>query len=138
LPLVGGGKTWCQLFDVGDVAEAVMKAIEMPTAAGQTYELAGPKIYNFAELMRLMLHEIGRKRALVPLPFPVASLMGAVMQCLPMPQLTVDQVRQLKRDNLPSAGSAGLTDLGITPTSVETIIPTYLDRYRARSYYHRP
>ena len=60
------------------------------------------------------------------------------MQCLPNPQLTADQVRLLKRDNVPSAGSAGLSDLGITPTAVEAIIPTYLDRYRARSYYHRP
>lgn len=134
LPLIGGGKTRFQPVYVGDVAEAVVKAIETPAAAGQTYELAGPKIYSFAELMRLMLAEIGRKRALVPLPFPIASLMGAVMQCLPMPQLTLDQVRLLKRDNVPSADSAGLSDLGITPTSVETIIPTYLDRYRARGY----
>ena len=75
---------------------------------------------------------------LVPLPFPIASLIGAVLQCLPNPQLTADQVRLLKRDNVPTAGSAGLADLGITPTAVETIIPTYLDRYRARGYYHRP
>jgi NADH dehydrogenase len=138
LPLIGGGKTRFQPVYVGDVAEAVVKAIETPAAAGQTYELAGPKIYSFAELMRLLLHEIGRKRLLMPLPFPIASLMGAAMQCLPMPQLTLDQVRLLKRDNVPSAGSAGLTDLGIAPTSVEAIIPTYLDRYRARSHYHRP
>jgi uncharacterized protein YbjT (DUF2867 family) len=145
LPLIGGGKTRFQPVYVGDVAEAVVKAIEMPAAAGQIYELAGPKIYAFADLMRLMLNEIGRKRALVPLPFPIASLMGAFAQTvnallpiLPGPALTVDQVRLLKRDNVPSAGSAGLTDLGITPTSVEAIIPTYLDRYRARSYYHRP
>jgi NADH dehydrogenase len=138
LPLIGGGKTRFQPVYVGDVADAVVKAIETPAAAGQTYELAGPKVYSFADLMRLMLRETGRKRALVPLPFPIASLMGAVMQCLPMPQLTLDQVRLLKRDNVPSAGSAGLSDLGITPTSVETIIPTYLDRYRARGYYHRP
>jgi NADH dehydrogenase len=138
LPLIGGGKTRFQPVYVGDVAAAVMTAIATPAAAGQTYELAGPKIYSFAELMRLMLHEIGRKRALVPLPFAIASLMGAILQCLPMPQLTLDQVRQLKRDNLPGAGSAGLSDLGITPTSVESILPTYLDRYRARSYYHRP
>ena len=138
LPLIGGGRTRFQPVYVGDVAEAVMKAIETPAAAGQTYELAGPKIYTFADLMRLMLNEIGYKRALVPLPFPIASLMGAVMQCLPNPQLTADQVRLLKRDNVPGAGSAGLADLGITPTSVEAIIPTYLDRYRARSFYHRP
>ena len=148
LPLIGGGKTRFQPVYVGDVAEAVVKVIETPAAAGQTYELAGPKIYSFADLMRLMLRETGRKRALVPLPFPIASLMGfvaqtgtsivnAVVPILPGPALTVDQVRLLKRDNVPSAGSAGLTDLGITPTSVETIIPTYLDRYRARGYYHR-
>jgi NADH dehydrogenase len=138
LPLIGGGKTRFQPVYVGDVAAAVVKAIETPAAAGQTYELAGPKIYTFADLMRLMLHEIGRKRVLMPLPFPIASLMGSIMQCLPNPQLTADQVRLLKRDNVPSAGSAGLTDLGITPTAVEAIIPTYLDRYRARGYYHRP
>jgi uncharacterized protein YbjT (DUF2867 family) len=138
LPLIGGGKTRFQPVYVGDVAEAVMKAIERPEAAGKTYELAGPKVYSFAELMRLMLAEIGRRRLLVPLPFPIASLMGGVAQCLPSPPLTADQVRLLKRDNVPSAGSAGLTDLGIAPTAVEAIIPTYLDRYRARGYYHRP
>lgn len=138
LPLIGGGMTRFQPVYVGDVAAAVMKAIEAPEAAGKTYELAGPKAYSFAELLRLMLTEIGRKRLLLPLPFPIASLMGSVMQCLPNPQLTADQVRLLKRDNVPSAGSAGLSDLGITPTAVEAIIPTYLDRYRARSYYHRP
>ena len=138
LPLIGGGTTRFQPVYVGDVANAVMKAIETPDAAGKTYELAGPKAYTFAELLRLMLTEIGRQRLLLPLPFPIASLMGSVMQCLPNPQLTADQVRLLKRDNVPSAGSAGLSDLGITPTAVEAIIPTYLDRYRARSYYHRP
>jgi uncharacterized protein YbjT (DUF2867 family) len=138
LPLIGGGRTRFQPVYVGDVAEAVMKVIENPEASGKTYELAGPRVYSFAELMRLMLQETGRKRLLMPVPFPIASLMGAVMQCLPSPQLTADQVRLLKRDNVPSAGSAGLTDLGITPTAVEAIIPTYLDRYRARGYYRRP
>jgi NADH dehydrogenase len=138
LPLIGGGRTRFQPVYVGDVADAVVRAIEMREAAGRTYELAGPKVYSFAELMRLMLKEIGRKRALVPLPFPVASLMGSVLQNLPMPQLTADQVRQLKRDNLPTAGAAGLADLGITPTMVEAILPTYLDRYRARGAYRRP
>ena len=149
LPLIGGGKTRFQPVYVGDVAEAVVRAIETPEAAGQTYELAGPKIYSFAELMRMVLHETGRKRALVPLPFPIASMIGCVAQgatsavnavvpILPGPALTTDQVRQLKRDNVPSAGSAGLTDLGITPTGVEAVIPAYLERYRSRSTYHRP
>jgi uncharacterized protein YbjT (DUF2867 family) len=149
LPLIGGGKTRFQPVYVGDVAEAVVRAIETPEAAGQTYELAGPKIYSFAELMRMVLHETGRRRPLVPLPFAIASAIGCVAQgatravnalvpILPGPALTIDQVRQLKRDNVPSAGSAGLTDLGITPTGVEAVIPAYLERYRARSTYHRP
>ncbi len=137
LPLIGGGKTLFQPVYVGDVAAAVVKAIETPAAAGQTYELGGPTIYRFADLMRLLLHETGRSRLLVPLPFPIASLMGAVLQCLPSPQLTLDQVRLLKRDNVVSQGVAGFKDLDITPTSVEAIVPTYLDRYRARGYYHR-
>jgi len=137
LPLIGGGRTRFQPVYVGDVADAVVKAIETPDAAGHTYELGGPKIYSFAELMHLMLDEIGRKRLLLPLPFPIASLMGSVMQCLPNPQLTADQVKLLKRDNVVSEGASGLAALGITPTSVEAILPTYLDRYRAHGYYHR-
>jgi len=137
LPLIGGGATRFQPVYVGDVAEAVMKALELPPAAGQTYELGGPKIYRFADLMRMLLAETGRKRLLLPVPFPIASLMGAVLQCLPMPQLTLDQVRLLKRDNVVSEGAAGFSALGIAPTSVEAIIPTYLDRYRAHGYYHR-
>jgi uncharacterized protein YbjT (DUF2867 family) len=138
LPLIGGGRTRFQPVYVGDVAEAVVRAIEDPAATGQTYELGGPNAYSFAELMRMLLNEIGRHRLLVPLPFAMASLMGAVAQCLPSPQLTIDQVRQLKRDNVVSGTLPGLADLGIAPTAVEAILPTYLDRYRARGYYHRP
>jgi NADH dehydrogenase len=138
LPLIGGGRTRFQPVYVGDVAEAIVKAIETPVAAGQLYELGGPKVYSFAELMRLLLDNLGRQRLLMPLPFPIASLMGSVMQCLPNPQLTADQVRLLKRDNVVSEGANGLATLGITPTSVEAILPTYLDRFRTRGYYQRP
>jgi NADH dehydrogenase len=135
LPLIGGGRTRFQPVYVGDVADAIVKAIETP---GAVYELGGPKVYSFAELMRLLLDNLGRQRLLMPLPFPIASLMGSVMQCLPNPQLTADQVRLLKRDNVVSEGANGLATLGITPTSVEAILPTYLDRFRTRGYYQRP
>jgi NADH dehydrogenase len=149
LPLIGGGRTRFQPVYVGDVAKAVVKVIDIPEAAGKTYELAGPKVYSFAELMRLMLHEIGRKRLLIPVPFPIASLMGCIAQAvtsgvnalvpvLSGPAITADQVRLLKRDNVPSAGSAGLADLGITPTAVEVIVPTYLHCYRKGGQYRRP
>jgi NADH dehydrogenase len=132
LPLIGGGHTRFQPVYVGDVAQAAVKALTLPEAQGKTYELAGPRTYTFKELMQILLHGIGRKRMLVPLPFPLASLMGAVMQCLPAPQLTLDQVRLLKRDNVAAPGSLGLKDLGITPNGLETILPTYLDKFRVR------
>jgi NADH dehydrogenase len=133
LPLIGGGKTRFQPVFVGDVAEAVAKALSLPAAEGKTYELGGPRVYTFRRLLEIMLAEIGRRRLLLPLPFPVAGLLGAVMQCLPAPQLTLDQVRLLKRDNVVTPGAPGLADLGITPHGLEAIIPTYLDKFRKRA-----
>ena len=97
---------------------------------GQCYELGGPRVYSFAELMTLMLREIRRHRLLVPLPFAVAEIMARPMELLPVPPLTRDQVKMLRSDNVVTAGAQTLADLGITPTSVEVILPTYLDRYR--------
>jgi hypothetical protein len=81
----------------------------------------------------LILRETVRRRALIPLPFALASLKAAFLQLLPNPLLTMDQVRLLKKDNVVSPTAAGLADLGITPTSVEAVIPSYLWRYRARA-----
>ena len=134
LPLIGGGNTRFQPVYVGDVAAAVARAIEDSGTAGNTYELAGPRAYTFRELLRLMLNEIGRCRLLVPLPFALATLKATFLQLLPMPLLTVDQVKLLKRDNVAS-GKPGLKELGISPTAVEVVIPTYLDRYRPRGHY---
>ena len=140
LPLIGGGTTRFQPVYVLDVAEAIARAIETPLAhAGKTYELGGPRIYSFRELMTLMLAEIGRKRCLCSLPFALASLQGAVLQSIPFirPPLTVDQVKLLKRDNVVGPQAAGFKALGITPTALEPILPTYLDRYRPHGYYSR-
>jgi uncharacterized protein YbjT (DUF2867 family) len=133
LPLVGGGHTRFQPVFVGDVAQAVLAALSRQD--GRTYELGGPTIYSFKELMQLILRETGRKRVLVPLPFGIASLKAMFLQLLPNPLLTVDQVRLLRRDNVASTTAAGLSDLGITPTSVEAVIPSYLWRYRAKGEY---
>jgi NADH dehydrogenase len=137
LPLIGGGLTRFQPVYVVDVADAVLAALERPDAAGQTYELGGPGTYSFRDLMQLLLREIGRRRLLVPIPFALASLQGALLQCLPSPPLTLDQVRLLKRDNVVSPGAKGLADLGIAPTAVEVILPTYLDKYRPGGSYDR-
>lgn len=137
LPLIGGGRTRFQPVYVVDVADAVLAALERPDAAGQIYELGGPGTYSFRELMQLLLQEIGRRRLLIPIPFALASLQGALLQYLPSPPLTLDQVRLLKRDNVVSPGAKGLADLGIAPTAVEVILPTYLDKYRPRGGYDR-
>jgi NADH dehydrogenase len=133
LPLIGGGKTRFQPVFVGDVARAILAGLSRQD--GRTYELGGPSIYSFKELLQLILREIGRKRALVPVPFGIASLQAAFLQLLPKPLLTVDQVKLLKRDNVVSATASGLVDLGIEPTSVEAVIPSYLWRYRAKGEY---
>jgi len=140
LPLIGGGTTRFQPVYVLDVAEAIAHAVENPEIhAGKRYELGGPRIYSFRELMTLMLAEIGRKRALCSLPFALASLQGAVLQSIPFirPPLTADQVKLLKRDNVVGPQAAGFKEFGITPTALEPILPTYLDRYRPQGYYSR-
>lgn len=133
LPLIGGGRTRFQPVFVGDVAQAILAGLSRQD--GRTYELGGPTIYSFKELMQLILREIGRKRMLVPLPFGIASLKAMFLQILPNPLLTMDQVRLLKRDNVVSVTAPGLSDLGIVPTSVEAVVPSYLWRYRAKGEY---
>jgi uncharacterized protein YbjT (DUF2867 family) len=133
LPLVGGGHTRFQPVFVGDVAQAIVKALSCRD--GRVYELGGPSIYSFKELMRLILLETGRRRALVPVPFLLAGVKAMFLQMLPNPLLTLDQVRLLKKDNVASPDAAGLADLDIVPTSVEAVVPSYLWRYRAKGQY---
>ncbi len=130
LPLIGGGRTRFQPVYVGDVADAVVKALTDPACAGKTYELGGPGVYSFKELMELMLRETGRRRLLLPLPFWAATLQAAVLEWLPRPLLTRDQVKLLRHDNVVGDGALTLADLGIRPTAVEVILPTYMDRFR--------
>ena len=77
LPLIGGGKTRFQPVYVGDVADAAMTAVRESKTKGKTYELGGPKVYTFKQLMELMLKEIRRKRLLLPIPFGVAQMQGS-------------------------------------------------------------
>jgi NADH dehydrogenase len=134
LPLIGGGETRFQPVYVGDVARAVSAAVTDSAVAGGTYELGGPAVYSFKELMELVLAETGRRRFLAPLPFPVASLMGkggdvAAWLGLP-PPLTSDQVEALKVDNVVGGNLPGLADLGISATTVEAVVGSYLYRHR--------
>jgi uncharacterized protein YbjT (DUF2867 family) len=137
LPLIGGGETRFQPVYVGDVADAVVRCIDDAATAGRTYELGGPTVYSFRALVELLLEQIRRKRLLIDVPFGLASLQARVMSILPNPPLTPDQVELLKRDNVVSSGAMTLAALGITPTPVEAILPTYLDRFRRGGWYAR-
>jgi NADH dehydrogenase len=135
LPLIGGGKTRFQPVYVGDVADAAIAVLEDEGAKGQIYELGGPRIYTFKELMQVMLKTINRRRFLAPLPFEVAMAQAAVLELAPKPLLTRDQVRLLKKDNVVSSKAKSFADLNIKPHSVEVVIPTYLDRHRTGGRY---
>lgn len=137
LPLIGGGKTRFQPVYVGDVADAVVACLSFDAAKGKVFELAGPAILTFRELMQMMLKKMGCRRCLVSLPFWLASLKAFFLQMLPSPVLTVDQVRLLKQDNVMSPAAHGLRDIGITPTALETVLPRYLDTYRQGGRFSR-
>jgi NADH dehydrogenase len=136
MPLPGGGGTRFQPVFVGDLAAAAANALREPSAAGKTFEIGGPQVYTYRQLVEMTLAEIQKRRPLLPLPWPLAGLVGAIgdlqAKLLPIPPvLTSDQVLMLQKDNTPAAGAPGLKALGVTaPLPVEGIIPTYLYRYR--------
>jgi len=134
LPLVGGGHTRFQPVFAGDVGEAIAKAVDGDTKPGAIYELGGPDVRTFKELMAFVLATIERRRLLVPVPFGLMKLGAAFLQYLPKPPITPDQVDLLKRDNVVSDAARrdgrSLEGLGILPESMVAIVPSYLWRFR--------
>jgi uncharacterized protein YbjT (DUF2867 family) len=138
LPLIGGGATKFQPVYVGDVAAAIAAALSRDDTEGKTYELAGPAVFTMRQLFELMLHVIGRQRLMMSIPFGLASLEAFFLEWLPQPLLTRDQVRMLRHDAIATAGTPGLAELGITPTALELILPSYLERFRRPGGRFRP
>jgi len=134
LPLVGGGRTLFQPVFAGDVASAVVAAIEDRAQYGATYELGGPEVRSFKELMQFVLATIGRRRLLLPIPFALARLQASFLQLMPKPLLTPDQVKLLRSDVIVSeqAQREGHTieALGIDPLAMAAVVPSYLWRFR--------
>ena len=135
LPLIGGGETRFQPVFAGDVATAIADAVDGKARAGTTYELGGPEVKTFKELMQFVLATTERKRLLVPLPFFAARMKATFLQFAPPPlTLTPDQVEMLRTDNVVSGDAARegrtLQGLGIAPETVESIVPSYLWRFR--------
>jgi NADH dehydrogenase len=128
IPIVGG-RTRFQPVYVGDVADAIMASLA-PAHAGQTFELGGPEVKTFHELIVDMLQLIERRRQIIDLPIPLANVQASVLEHLPGKLLTTDQVKQLGRDNVVAPGAPGLADLGIAATPMGLVLPSYLARYR--------
>ncbi len=141
LPLFGGGHTRFQPVFVGDVAQAVADAVECKAQPGTTYELGGPEVKTFRECLETMLAAIDRRRLLVSVPWSLAFAGASVLQLWPWPLLTVDQVRQLKIDNVVSeaakADGRTFAAFGIVPDSLAAILPSYLYRFRPRGEFER-
>ncbi|MSO74444.1 MAG: complex I NDUFA9 subunit family protein [Alphaproteobacteria bacterium] len=127
----GAGASLMQPVYVGNVADAVIVALRDPKSAGRVFELGGPTVYRFREAVELALSVVRRRRYLVPVPFFALEAAAFFAQAIPFSPLRPDLVRMMKLDNIVSSGAAGLADLGITPTTAELILPTYLYAYRA-------
>ncbi len=133
LPVIGGGKTKFQPVYVDDVAQAVTVSLRQPETAGEVYELGGPEIMNFRQIINYVLDTTGRENGVIDLPRIMAYGVGTIAEFLPKPFLTRDQVRLLQYDNVVSDGAKGLRALGIQPTPVELVVPEYLNRFRLRT-----
>ncbi len=129
MPVIHGDTRFQPVF-VGDVADAVAAALVREESPGQTYELGGPRIYTFRELLQYILHETKRHRFLWEVPDGLARIQARIGELVPGKPLTRDQLLLLARDNVAAPDMPGLVELGITPTPVELVVPTYLDRYR--------
>src|SRR5436190_15280682 len=134
LPLIGGGHTLFQPVFAGDVAAAVAAAVEGRTRDGTIYEVGGPQVCSFRALMEFMLAVTERRRLLLPIPFALAGLPAALLQFMPRPLLTPDQVDMLRRDAVVSAAARQegrtIEALGVDPLAMEAVVPSYLWRFR--------
>ena len=138
LPVIGAHTKFQPVY-VDDVAQAAMAGIE---GASGIYELGGPDVNTFKELMQEMLAVIRRRRLVLNIPFFAGAIMGtsfdilsAISGGLIKGPVTRDQVRSLAQDNVVSEGAKGLSDLGIKPTAMEAVLPSYLWRFRPSGQY---
>lgn len=137
MPVFGGGKSKLQPVYVGDVADAAMAAMTRADTAGKSFDLGGPKVYAYRALIEMLLEETNRHKPIVSIPFWMAGIMAFFMGVLPNPPLTRDQLKLLREDNVVPDRN-GLEILGITPTAVEVILPTYMDKYRRGGRWAQP
>jgi uncharacterized protein YbjT (DUF2867 family) len=129
LPLIGGGMTKFQPVFVGDMTAGLLELLKRPEAAGKTYEFGGPQVYSFKVLLELLLTALNRQRVLIPIPFALAEMQAALLELLPNPPLTRDQVRLLKTDKVVSGMEPTFVDLGVQPRPLEEFLTIFKDKH---------
>jgi uncharacterized protein YbjT (DUF2867 family) len=129
LPLIGGGATKFQPVFVADITAGLAELLKRPDTAGQTYEFGGPQVYSFKELLELLMTVLNRQRVLLPIPFALAEMQAGLLELLPNPPLTRDQVRLLKTDKVVSGMEPTLGDLGVQPRPLEEFTAVIKDTH---------
>jgi len=124
-PLFGRGETRLQPVHVEDVAAAVVRAVERPAPEGQVFELGGPDVLTYRQIVERLLRWRGRRRLLLPLPFAVWDMLAALGGVMPGPPVTEGQVALMKRDNVVSGDAPGFLDLGLTPRPLDAVAPAF-------------
>jgi uncharacterized protein YbjT (DUF2867 family) len=130
LPLIGGGTTKFQPVFVDDVTAGLSELLKRSDTAGKTYEFGGPEVYTFRALLELLLTALNRQRILLPIPFTLAEMQAGLLEFLPNPPLTRDQVRLLKTDKVVSGREPTLSDLGVQPQPLEEFLAILKEKFR--------
>jgi uncharacterized protein YbjT (DUF2867 family) len=111
---------------VGDVAQAMVRTIDLPDAVGRSYELCGPRVFSLRALVEYTADCMGRKVRVIPLPDGLARLQARVLERLPGKPFSMDNYLSLQAASVCSRD--GLRELGVVPTDVDAVVPTYLGR----------
>jgi len=144
LPLIGGGRTRFQPIYAGDLGAAITNAVEGRAKSGTIYEVGGPEVFTFRQLLDKVQEWTDRRRLYFPIPFWLASLMAVLTSPLPntLRPFTLDQVRLLKQDNVVSKAAEEegrtLQALGISqPHTIKAIVPPYLEWMKPQGQFAR-
>jgi NADH dehydrogenase len=129
LPLIGGGTTKFQPVFVDDLTVGLLELLERSDTVGKAYEFGGPQIYSFKALLELLLTALNRQRVLLPISFALAEMQAGLLEVLPNPPLTRDQVRLLKTDKVVSGTEPTLDDLGVHARPLEDFLAELKDKY---------
>jgi NADH dehydrogenase len=129
LPLIGGGTTRFQPVFVDDMTAGLLELLKRRETAGKTYEFVGPQVYSFKALLELLLAALNRQRVLIPISFALAEMQAGLLELLPNPPLTRDQVRLLKTDKVVSGAEPTLGNLGVQPRPLEEFLTIFRNKY---------